>query len=133
MSPAKILPSLVVLAPLGAALFVQTLVTIAIAMWGRRVARRMGNGSFWRRAAIAPWVATGLIVVGAHVTIACLIHAFGGLDSVDPSDRARTLGAGISSAMNVFAMFVLPGEALLALTVVTFVVGSVRPARTSGA
>ena len=98
----------------------------ALATWGRWVARRNGNGGLFRIASYVPWIAFSLITIGTILGVVLLSRVFDAIKHSDPAYKATVLAQGISEAMNVSAMFLLPGYALLFFAIVTFAVGSFR-------
>lgn len=110
-------------------LVVQIVVTGALAAWGRWVEARMGGGAAWKWARRGPWLSFALVVPGMLLGIWLITRAFGAVQTASPEHRARALAEGLSTAMNVSALFFLPGYLILLASLVTFIVGSVRAAR----
>jgi len=105
----------------------QLVVTLAFAAWGRWVARRMGNGRYWRIVRWTPWASTGLLTIGTVVGVVYLTRTFASLANAENAARKQSLVAeGISNAMNRSAFFMLAGYLLLFVGLVSFIVGSLR-------
>ena len=100
--------------------------TVAIALWGRWVARRMGNTTAWRWAARGPWISFVLLTLGTVLGARFLISAFDRVATLDPAHKTAALADGISNAMNVSAMCFVPGYLALLVSVVMFSVGTLR-------
>ncbi len=110
-------------------LVVQVVVTGALAAWGRWVEARMGGGVLWKWARRGPWLSFALVIPGMLLGIWLITRAFGAAQSLSSEYKARALAEGISRAMNVSALFFLPGYLILLGSIVAFVVGSLRAAR----
>jgi hypothetical protein len=83
---------------------------LGIALWMRWVWSRTPSAvratvPARRRRAVA-WVVWGAFtagLLGLVATVAGLVHAFGSVEGVDPSQKAKVLAEGISDAMNYTA------------------------------
>jgi len=87
-----------VLGGLGVALWMRWL-------WSRTPSTVRATVPVPRRRAVA-WVVWGAFaagLVGLAATVLGLVHAFGAVADVDPSQKARVLAQGISDAMNYTA------------------------------
>lgn len=108
---------------------VQAAMAAALSAWGRWVEKRMGGGRAWVWARRGPWLSFVLLLAGMVVGIWFLTRAFGAVGNVDPSKKAAHLAEGISNAMNVSALFFVPGYLILLVSVSMFIVGSLREPR----
>ncbi len=80
---------------------------VAMSLWSRRLWKRREELS--RRTRTMAVIVAASAIVGALGTLVGLVKAFGavGGESVDPSQKARMLGQGISEAMNCTAFGIL--------------------------
>jgi hypothetical protein len=107
-------------------LVLQIVVTLALSAWGGWVARRRGGGRAWAWAPRAPWISFALLAIGLSITLPMLLRTFDQIARVDAGSRARALSEGISRAMTVSALFIVPGYLVLAVFVIACIIGSLR-------
>jgi hypothetical protein len=107
-------------------LVLQVVMTLALAAWGRWVAKRRGGTRAWTWAARGPWASFVVLTVGMLITIRMLMNVFDGLANSDPARKQQILSEGIARAMTVSAMFIVPGYLILIVCVTMFIVGSIK-------
>lgn len=104
---------------------------IALAVWGRRVARARGGGP-WNAVAWAPLVGLALQILGACVTAGLVVRTFSALASADAAERASALARGIAESMNVGAALGTVALLLYVASLVALVIGTVLSRRDRG-
>src|SRR5690242_12443690 len=108
-------------------LALQLAIIVGLFMWGRWVAKRQGDGPYWRWMVFAPWVAASLHVAGVLIAIWLLIDVFGAVAFAPPDERAALLSDGIQRAMIGSAICWAPGTLLFLIALVSYIVGTLRP------
>lgn len=96
--------------------------------WGRSVAKRRGGRS-WRLASYMPLIAVISSMLGFLLTVFGLIRSFGAVASVDPSQKAAQLSAGIAMAMWATAIGLGISVVLYIASIVTFAIGELTKPR----
>jgi hypothetical protein len=125
MPPGEVFP----VAQIGFVMFMQVCLVAALASWGSWVARRRGNGLWWRRAARLPWLALVIGLVGMIVGVSMLISTFGAIAKDHPADKATHLAQGISRAMMVSGPLQLLAIACHVGCAILFLVATLRAPR----
>ena len=90
-------------------LIVAAIAAVAATLWVRRLWKRRSEPPLWTKTVAGLMAAA--VLSGAFGTVVGLVKALGavGVDSVDPSSKARILAKVISGAMNCTAFGLLVG------------------------